>query len=92
MFKVNNINTRTNPGMTCMAEDCPGIELNSLSLETVDTVKAKWSSVDSVITKIRIGWSKFRDSVLSLASRGLPLEANGSFTQCYVIWKRDLAS
>ena len=63
-----------------MAEDCPGIESNGLSFETVDTVRARWSSMDSVITKIRIGWSKFIDSVLLLVSRGFPLKANGRFT------------
>ena len=26
MFKVNNENTRTNPDITHIAEDCPGIE------------------------------------------------------------------
>ena len=80
MFKGNNNkNTRTNPDITCIAEDCLSIELNGLSFETVDTVRARWSSMDSVITRIRIGWSKFRDSVLLLASRGFPLEANGRF-------------
>ena len=41
-----------------------------------------WESIrgnafDSVITKIRSGWRKFRDFVPFLASRGLPLGAKG---------------
>ena len=36
-----------------------------------NTIGAKGGAVDSVITKIRSEWFKFRDSVFSLASRAL---------------------
>ena len=62
------------------AEDCPDIEFNCLSLKIVekfcylgDTIVARECGFDSVITRIRGGWCKFRDLVPLLASRGLPL-------------------
>ena len=42
-----------------------------------ETIGAREGAVDSVMTKIRRGWSKFSDSVPLLATRGLPLEAKG---------------
>ena len=42
-----------------------------------DTVGAGKGAVDSVTTRIKGGWSKFRDLALFLASRGLPLRAKG---------------
>ena len=39
--------------------------------------------MDSVITKIRSGWSKFRDLVPLLASEGLPLVAKVYFASVH---------
>ena len=48
------------------AEDCPGIESNSQSLEKVlwswrHSRRARGGAVDSAITKTNSGWSKFWD-------------------------------
>ena len=65
-----------------MAQDCSGI-LNDHSLEIVgksylgETNGATWGATDSVITRIKSGWTKSRDLVPLLASRGLPLGAKG---------------
>ena len=40
-----------------------------------DATGAGVGAFDSVITKIRSGWCKFRDLVLLLPSSGFPLEA-----------------
>ena len=40
-----------------------------------DTLGARGGAFDSAITRIKTGWHKFRDLMLLLASRGLPLGA-----------------
>ena len=69
---------------TDMTEDCPCLELNGQSLEITenfcylgDTIRARGSAFDSAIIRIKSGQNKFRDFVLLLASRGLPLGAKG---------------
>ena len=53
--------------------------------------RAVGDAVDSVIRRIRSGWSEFRDLVPQLTSRYLPSAAKGrlhsTFLQCYAIWK-----
>ena len=68
-------------------EDCPGIKLNGKSHEIVekfcylvDATGTRGGADDSVTTRIRIGWSKFRDFVPVIASRGLPLRRKGKLT------------
>ena len=62
----------------------PGHRINGQSLVIVeefcylgDTIGARGGTADSVIRKIRRRWSKFRDLVSFVASRGLPLERKG---------------
>ena len=43
----------------------------------METQEEIGGAFDSVITRIKNGWCKFRDLVLLLASRGLPLGAKG---------------
>ena len=48
-----------------------------------DPIGSRRGAVDSVITKIRSGWSKFRDVVPLLASGNLPLGAkHGLHSAC----------
>ena len=49
-----------------------------------NTVGVRRGAVDSVITRIKSGWSKFRDLVPLLVSRGLPLGANGRLCSAFV--------
>ena len=75
---------------TDIAGDCPAIELNGQSLEIVgnfcylgSTIGATVGAVDSVITRIKSGWCKFRDFVPLLASMDLPLGAKSrSYSAC----------
>ena len=67
-----------------IAKNCPSTELNVQSLDTVemfcylgDTKEARRSAVNSVATRIRNRWSKFRDLVPLSASQCLPLYAKG---------------
>ena len=60
----------------------PGIELNDQSFEITekfcylgDMIGARGCAVDSALTRIRSGLSKFRDLVSLLASGGLPLRS-----------------
>ena len=60
-------------------QTCPDIESNSPSLEIVeiycylgDTIGVKYGAADSVITRTRSGWTKFRDLMSSLTSRDSP--------------------
>ena len=60
--------------------NCLEIKLNSQSFEIVkkfcqldDTTGARYVVAGSIITMIRRGWSKLKDLVPLLASRGLPL-------------------
>ena len=72
-----------------MVEDCPGAELNGQFLEILemlphlgDTIQARGSAVDSVITRISSEWSMFRDLVSLLASGGFPIRAKGIYCAC----------
>ena len=72
-----------------MVKDCPGAELNGQFLEILeklpyfgDTIRARGSAVDSVITRIRSEWSMFRDLVSLLASGGFPVGAKGIYSAC----------
>ena len=47
-----------------------------------DTIRARGSAVDSVITRIRSEWSMFRDLVSLLASGGFPVGAKGIYSAC----------
>ena len=49
-----------------------------------DTKGVRGDAVDSIITRIRSGRSKFRDLVPLLASTGLPLEAKDRLYSAYV--------
>ena len=69
---------------TDIPEGCPGIKLNCQYLEIGekfcylgDTIGAREGTVDCVITRIRNGWSNFRDLVPLIPSRCLPLGAKG---------------
>ena len=62
-----------------MVEDCPGAELNGQFLETLeklpylgDTIRARGSAVDNVITRIRSEWIMFRDLESLLGRGGFP--------------------
>ena len=48
-------------------------------------VRAWWGVVDSVITRVRSGWSKFTDSVPQYISRGFALRSNRRLGQCNVL-------
>ena len=72
-----------------MVEDCPGAELNGQFLEIFeklpylgDTIRARGSEFDSVITRIRSEWSMFRDLLSLLASGGFPIGAKGIYCAC----------
>ena len=72
-----------------MVEDCQGAELNGQFLEILeklpylgDTIQARGSAVDSVITRLRSEWSMFRDLVSLLASGGFPVGAEGIYSTC----------
>ena len=74
-----------------MAKDCAGMELNGQFFEIAekfcyigDTKGALKSTADSVIKRIRSGYSKFRDLVAFLVSRGFPLKAKGRLYSVYV--------
>ena len=47
-----------------------------------DTIRARGSAVDSVITRIRSEWSMFRDLESLLASGGFPVGAKGIYSAC----------
>ena len=49
-----------------------------------DTIGAIGGAGDSVMTRIRTGWSKFRDLMPMLASKGLPLKAKGALYSAFV--------
>ena len=49
-----------------------------------DTKGVRGDAVDSIITRIRSGRSKFRDLVPLLASKGLPLGAKDRLYSAYV--------
>ena len=65
-----------------MAEHCPGIELSGQPLEIMETfcffgdaIGTRGDAVQIVITRIRNGWSQFRDLKILLASRDFPIGA-----------------
>ena len=51
-----------------------------------DTIGARGDTADSAITRIRCGWSKFRDLMPLLASRGLPFQAKCRLYSACVCW------
>ena len=66
-------------------------KLNGESLEIVEkiyylgrAIETKRGAVDSTMTMIKSGWSKFRDLVPLLASKSLPLGAKGRLYSAYV--------
>ena len=80
---------------TDIGEDFSGKELNGQSLEIVEkfcylSELSQRSAVDSVITRIRSGWNKFRDLVLSQSRFALRSKRQTIFCMCtqhYVIWE-----
>ena len=69
--------------MSDISENSAGIELSDQSLKIVekfyldDTIGVRGGAFNSVITRIRNEWCKFRDLVTLLATRGLPLGEKG---------------
>ena len=49
-----------------------------------DTIGARGDAVDSIMTRVRNRWSKFRDLVLLLESRCLPLDVKGRLCSALV--------
>ena len=55
-----------------------------------NTIDARRSVFDSVIiTMIRNGWCKFRDSLPFLASQGFPLPAKDRFYMCRTLYRSE---
>ena len=103
--KIASLNVRHKQNQqTDIVEGCPGMWSNDHSLEFCenfcylgDTAGSREGANDSVVTRIRSGWSKFRDLVPLLASKGLALGAKGRlYSACVLsvilLWKLDLTS